>query len=267
MSFTPSFRCCLLAASLAIATVSYISWLAIVAPTSIHSDSGSTSEPGDDTKSSVVGQSPSQSYDDTESWETQFISSSPDTYYGSYSAVRNSCKWSRPVPIVEHIKSNVEAGYPDRSTWGGQYGLPGEAKSMKKYLKVTTCRHLSSRNEEYVITRVGSPDKPFRLKPGEIFIISLVLSRPSNLLNGTRGQGGNFPHLVESMDAYFAPNGEQISYPPIHPHHSNAYMTGHPAETTAFGQGKLKNFTPLPLIPSAEFRVGRRNYPASGIAT
>ena len=53
-------------------------------------------------------------------------------------------------------------------------------------------------------------------------------------------------YLVGALDTYYDSEGNEIGYPPVHPHHSNSNLIGYPEEMTQIGNGTFANWFPWP---------------------
>jgi hypothetical protein len=189
-------------------------------------------------------------------WEREHFTLQAVDQYPAYVSTRQQCTdWSAPVSLANHTLTSMRARYPFEMT---EEAL--RAHSPRFFAgcnptwntMVRTCVHPSPEHGDgvdhtWTYTRVG----PMPLGPDAFVCLALIPAMVPPTLGTTTGT----TFVTASSDSYVADahdgNGfEEKGYPPIHPHHSNAFMVGyHPALTQQGGPNSgspFEGFYPWP---------------------
>ena len=178
-------------------------------------------------------------------WEYEHFTLQAVDSYPEYENVRKRCTdWSTPTSLLNHTLRNLRARYPF------ELNEASLASHSRRFfagcnphwnLQVQTC---TLRTEDtspdvqrtWTFTRVG----PVILGPGAYLCIALIPEMPA---------GSATTFVVSATDSYTvdARDGRgyssTISYPPVHPHHSNSFNVGyHPSLTQLGGPGSGSPF-------------------------
>ena len=191
----------------------------------------------------------------------QFNFQNTDAYRSEYLNLRESCKWSPPVPLINFTVAQPRATYPFggawRTRWRGGTVYDGECSRRTWSLPVQTCRigpleDASGDLVETTITRIG----PVHVKPPTgthsspvdgWYCFWTVPMRPRI------ADMGRTAYLVDTIDHYFAPTtGAHIDFPPLHPHHSSSVLVAEPGAISP----RLADFTVLPVYTTTQFAAG-----------